>query len=211
MAAYRQQLTLLEQEKKDAFEKRESLKTQLQTLQRDLESQYLKVEESFVPRFAGLAQSFLGMPLSVQFDARSTEEVRLVVTVRGTTRRQQQHLSESQRFFLDIALRMALTQHMSDPESQGGMFIDTPEGSLDIAYEKRAGDMLASFASSGHQIIMTANLNTSKLLLALAARCQRSGMQLCRMTDWGELSDVQQEEEYLFDEAFTSIERALGE
>ena len=104
------------------------------------------MEETFVPRFSELAQRFLGMPLSVQMDARATDDVKLIVTVRGTVRRQQQHLSESQRFFLDIALRMALTQHMSDPTARGAMFIDTPEGSLDIAYEKRAGDMLAMFA-----------------------------------------------------------------
>lgn len=206
---YRDQLSVLEKEKKDAFDRRETLKNRLQMLQRDLERQYLEVEEHFVPRFAGLAQAFLGMPLSVQMDARASDEVKLIVTVRGTTRRQQQHLSESQRFFLDIALRMALTQHMSDAQSPGGMFIDTPEGSLDIAYEKRAGDMLAKFASSGHQIIMTANLNTSRLLLALASQSRNDKMQLCRMTDWAELSEVQQEEESLFQEAYAAIEAAM--
>jgi hypothetical protein len=131
------------------------------------------------------------------------------VTVRGTTRRLQQNLSESQRFFLDIALRMALTQHMSHPKSTGGMYIDTPEGSLDIAYEKRAGEMLAKFAKAGHQLIMTANLNSSQLLLALARQCGEKGMQLCRMTDWAELSEVQQEEEALFDQAYRAIEAEM--
>ena len=159
------------------------------------------MEQSFVPRFAELAQRFLGMPLTVQMDASAGHDLKLVITVRGTTRRQQQELSESQRFFLDIALRMALTQHMSDPSSKGGMYIDTPEGSLDIAYEKRAGEMLAMFARPGHRIIMTANLNSSQLLLALAKQCGSSGMRLCRMTDWAELSEVQREEEALFDAA----------
>jgi DNA repair exonuclease SbcCD ATPase subunit len=207
---YRNQLTLLEKDKKDAYNRREELKRQQLSLQRQLEQQYLQVEQSFVPTFSALAQRFLGMQLSVQMDARAMDDVKLVVTVRGTTRRQQQHLSESQRFFLDIALRMALTQHMSDPASPGGMFIDTPEGSLDIAYEKRAGDMLAKFSSAGHQIIMTANLNSSQLLLALARECGRAGMQLCRMTDWAELSEVQQEEEALFDQAYQEIEKAFG-
>jgi predicted nucleic acid-binding Zn-ribbon protein len=207
---YRKHLAALEKEKKTAYDEREELKRQLLTLQRELERQYLEVEESFVPKFNTLAQHFLGMPLSVQIDARPTEDIKLVVAVRGTIRRQQQHLSESQRFFLDIALRMALTQHMSDPASLGGMFIDTPEGSLDIAYEKRAGDMLSKFSSSGHQIIMTANLNSSQLLLALARNCGPSGMVLCRMTDWAELSEVQQEEETLFEDAYHAIEQAMG-
>ncbi len=209
LSDYREQLAVLEKDKKTAYRRREHLKAQLLSLQKDLEQHYIQVEQTFVPKFADLAQRFLGMPLSVQMDARAMDDVKLVVTVRGTTRRQQQHLSESQRFFLDIALRMALTQHISDPTAQGGMFIDTPEGSLDIAYEKRAGDMLAMFATAGHQIIMTANLNSSRLLLELAHDCGRSRMQLCRIMDWAELSDVQQQEESLFDEAYRDIEKAM--
>jgi DNA repair exonuclease SbcCD ATPase subunit len=209
LTAYRDQLSVLDRDKKTAYERREELKRQLLKLQQTLESQYLQAERSFVPLFAELAHRFLGMPLTVQMDARQATGLNLVVTVRGSPRRQQQHLSESQRFFLDIALRMALTQHMSDPSARGGMFIDTPEGSLDIAYEKRAGDMLAMFAEAGHRIIMTANLNSSQLLLALARRCGRSKMLLCRMTDWSELSEVQQEEEALFAEAYGEIEKAM--
>ncbi len=149
------------------------------------------------------------MPLSVQMEARATRGLDLIFMVRGSPRRQQQHLSESQRFFLDIALRMALTQHMSAATSRGGMVIDTPEGSLDIAYEKRAGDMLAMFAESGHQILMTANLNSSQLLLALARRSGSARMRLQRMTDWAELSEVQQEEEGLFIKAYQEIENEM--
>lgn len=207
--AYRNELASLEKEKKEAYEKREDLKQQLLDLQRRLEQEYLQAERVFVPRFSELAGRFLGMPLTVQMDARQAVGLNLVVNVRGNPRRQQQQLSESQRFFLDIALRMALTEQMSDTVSPGCMVIDTPEGSLDIAYEKRAGDMLAMFAEAGHQIVMTANLNTSQLLLALAKRCGRSGMTLCRMTDWAELSDVQKEEEDLFDQAYQAIERAM--
>lgn len=210
LAIYADQLNALISEKNDAYTQREKLKEQLQGIQKSLEESYLQVEKEFVSGFAELAHQFLGMPLSVQLDAREITGPKLIVSVRGTTRREQQQLSESQRFFLDIALRMALTQHMSDPTSRGGMFIDTPEGSLDIAYEKRAGDMLALFAGAGHQIVMTANLNSSQLLLALARNCGRKNMQLCRMTDWAELTTVQQEEEGLFNTAYTAIETAMG-
>jgi len=209
LANYHSELAALENEKKTAYDLREKLKLQLIGLQQTLEKEYLKAEQSFVPRFAELAGRFLGMPLTVQLDARQNVGLNLVVTVKGNPRRQQQQLSESQRFFLDIALRMALTEHMSDPTSRGGMFIDTPEGSLDIAYEKRAGDMLAMFAEAGHRIVMTANLNSSQLLLELAQRCGRKGMSLCRMTDWAELSDVQKEEEGLFNKAYHEIEHAM--
>jgi hypothetical protein len=210
LAIYRDQLAVLEKDKRTAFDSREEKKRALTALQTQLAHGYAEVEETFVPAFATLAQHFLGMPLSVQLETRGSDEPRLVATVRGATRREQQQLSESQRFFLDIALRMALIQHMSNPLSRGGMFIDTPEGSLDIAYEKRAGDMIGMFAEAGHQIVMTANLNSSRLLIALAQKCGRSGMTLCRMTDWAELSEVQQAEEALFEEAFAELDRQLG-
>jgi DNA repair exonuclease SbcCD ATPase subunit len=210
LSDYRQQLVVLEKEKNTAYTRREQLKAQRLKLQRQLEQQYLNVEKTFVPRFTELAHRFLGMPLTVQLDASAGRDLKLVVTVRGSTRRQQQNLSESQKFFLDIALRMALTQHMSASDAKGGMVIDTPEGSLDIAYEKRAGDMLAMFAEAGHRVIMTANLNSSQLLLELAVRCGQKGLQLCRMTDWAELSEVQQEEEQLFTEAYQRIQSAMG-
>ncbi|MES2599011.1 MAG: AAA family ATPase [Verrucomicrobiota bacterium] len=209
LSIYREQLAVMERDKQTAYDRREELKIQRANLQKELAQQYQLAETSFVPRFEELAKRFLGMPLTVQLDATAGRDLKLVVAVRGTTRRQQQELSESQRFFLDIALRMALTQHMSDPSSKGGMYIDTPEGSLDIAYEKRAGEMLAMFASPGHRIIMTANLNSSQLLLALAHQCGRKGMRLCRMTDWAELSAVQRDEEALFDAAYNVIEAAM--
>jgi len=209
LADYREQLAILDREKKEAYERRERLKRQLLGLQKSLEREYSAAETTFVPRFADLAYHFLGMPLTVQLEARTTTGLDLIVTVRGTTRRQQQQLSESQRFFLDIALRMALTQHMSDITSPGGMIIDTPEGSLDIAYEKRAGEMLVMFAETGHQIVMTANLNSSQLLLAMARRGGPARISFCRMTDWAELSEVQAEEEQLFVDAYEAIDKAL--
>ena len=89
------------------------------------------------------------------------------------------------------------------------MFIDTPEGSLDAAYESRAGEMFAQYVDRGNRIVMTANINTSQLLRRLASRCQSRLMHLERMTEWAQLSEVQIAEEELFDEAFGLIEQAL--
>ncbi len=69
--------------------------------------------------------------------------------------------------------------------------------------------MFARFVSDDHRILMTANINTSQLLLRLAERCGRKRMKLVRMTQWAELSEVQLAEESLFDEAFEAIEERL--
>jgi hypothetical protein len=133
----------------------------------------------------------------------------LVLELRSSARREHHQLSESQRFFLDIALRMALAHFASNRTAPATLFIDTPEGSLDIAYEARAGEMFAEFVATGHDILMTANVNTSQLLKKLARACGPDRMQLARMTEWGELSDVQLQEEELFVEAYAQIEEAL--
>jgi ABC-type cobalamin transport system ATPase subunit len=142
-------------------------------------------------------------------ETSTTPSVSLVLQIKGAVRREIHQLSESQRFFVDIALRMAFAHFMSDPEGKASLFIDTPEGSLDIAYENRAGDMLAQFIKKNHHIIMTANINSSRLIRSLAERCGRSKMTLYRMTEWAELSDVQIAEEKLFEEAYRLIQKSL--
>ncbi|MBC7997683.1 MAG: AAA family ATPase, partial [Leptolyngbya sp.] len=54
LTIYRDQLAILEKDKKNAYDRREELKRQRAQLQKDLELQYLQVEQSFVPRFADL-------------------------------------------------------------------------------------------------------------------------------------------------------------
>jgi energy-coupling factor transporter ATP-binding protein EcfA2 len=204
IAGYREQIDSLLAKKATQRERREDRNKQLQQLRRRLVSQYGEAEERFVPVFRELAHRFLGIDLDVELETKSAA-VFLTLTVRDTPRRRIFQLSESQRFFVDIALRMALLKFTSLPNGTACLLIDTPEGSLDIAYESRVGDMFAKFALDGFNIIMTANINTSQLLLTLARRCGKAHMQLCRMTTWTDLSEVQLAEEHLFAKAYRQI------
>jgi DNA repair exonuclease SbcCD ATPase subunit len=197
--------------KEDQLELRARALDLYEPIQRQLKAAWNEAEVEFVPRFRYLAEAFIGLPLQIGLDAGSgiSGTAHLALMVNSTHRRTAEQLSESQRFFLDIALRMSLAQHMTGDTSPSCLLIDTPEGALDIAYEARAGDMFATFAGHGDQIIMTANVNTSQLLKRMAARCGHPGMKLVRMTEWTTLSDVQSEEEALFTEAFDAIEAAL--
>lgn len=180
-------------------------------IQAKLKAAWNEAELEFVPRFRRLAEEFIGLPLQVTLDAGSgiTGLAHLALSVNSTHRRRSEQLSESQRFFLDIALRMSLAQHMTGGSGPACLLIDTPEGALDIAYEAKAGDMFASFTATGDQVVMTANVNTSQLLVRMAERCGRTRMQFVRMTEWTTLTDVQVEEEHLFDRAYRAIEEAL--
>ena len=201
-------------ERKDSWRrKRDQYRGELRKLQGNLAAMYREAEMSFVPLFTGLAQDFLGLDLELQLDVKQSTEVELVLSVEGTRRRLFDQLSESQRYFVDIALRMALTLHMTDEAVPGTLFIDTPEGSLDLAYEARAGAMFATYVErgAGNNLIMTANLNASQLLHQLARRCGRERMELVRMIDWSNLSDVQADAEDMFESAYSEIEADLDQ
>lgn len=192
-------------------EDRDAIRAQLRLLEKELQTGFNIASEIFVPRFRDLAQQFIGLPIDIQLEQRTGVETagfRLKLTMDDQLRSSAQRLSESQRFFIDIALRMALSESMTEGAST--LLIDTPEGSLDIAYEARAGQMFNSFAVAGNYILMTANLRSSALLMNLAELSGEDGMTLVRMTDWTELTEVQSQEEQRLDEAFEAIEKALG-
>jgi hypothetical protein len=106
---------------------------------------------------------------------------------------------------------MSLGIYLSKKGNEATMMIDTPEGSLDIAYESRVGDMFANFVKDYEQnIIMTANINASQLLVTLAEKCGKDKMRFRRMLDWTELTPIQKEGEYLFEKVYSNIESALN-
>jgi DNA repair exonuclease SbcCD ATPase subunit len=205
--AHLQQIQKLMDKKRDATEKRDHARSQLRNLQRRLSTAYSSVENEFVPLFQRLATDFLGLSLDVRFETRAGGII-LILNVENAERRLSYQLSESQRFFVDIALRMAVATFMAT-EGRLCMLVDTPEGSLDAAYESRAGDMFARFATGASHLIMTANINTSLLLIRLAKNCGSNRMRLARMTEWTDLTAVQVEEEQVFNAAFDAIENSL--
>lgn len=196
--------------KEQHLKKRSEALNGLRPLRKLLLKAFAEAELELVPLFRELATEFLGLPLDITLSPVGSERVRLLLTVKNERRRTGDQLSESQRYFLDIALRMALAIHMSAKGHPASLYIDTPEGSLDIAYESRAGAMFAAFAGRGHPLIMTANINTSQLLLRLAEECGTERMTLVRMTDWTNLSDVQAAEEHRIEDAYRAIEQALS-
>ena len=207
----KEMLNLQEQSEKQ-YQLRDAKQSELITLYDELRQRYTEAQVEFVPLFRNLSKLFIGMDMDIRMEystSLASTGLQLIIEMQGIARRQTHQLSESQKFFLDIALRMALARYMSDPQAKACLFIDTPEGSLDIAYESRAGEMFARFAEDGHDILMTANINSSQFLKKMAMRCGKSKMTLHRMTSWAELSTVQQEEEQLFNEAYEVIENLL--
>jgi DNA repair exonuclease SbcCD ATPase subunit len=202
---YKEQIDRYQKKKDEAIEKRDQKKNELEPLKKELGIQYNKAESKFIPIFNGYAKSFLGLNIDIQLSITS-KATTFKLDINDSQRKKSHQLSESQRYFIDIALRMALIQLGTHDCT---LLIDTPEGSLDIAYESRAGKMFADFSKKGYNLMLTANINTSQLLLQLAKKCTESGMHIERMTEWTILSDVQQQEEDVIEEAYSKIENAL--
>lgn len=167
---------------------------------------YEEIEKIFVPNFRRLAEQFIGRTVDVEFERRGVN-IGLRFALDGQSRRNATELSESQQYFLDIALRMSLLQTFVDDHCT--LLIDTPEGSLDIAYETRAGMLFNQFSNSGHSIFMLSNLNASNLLTKLATLSTGATMNIFKMIEWSRLSDVQLESADLFDVEYDRLDLAL--
>lgn len=206
LKSYYEQVKNREDEIETLRNERIETQKQLSKLERSLSSNFAIAEEEFLPIFQSYVENFLGLDVSIKFK-NSTSGSSLVLEINDSERIDIHQLSESQRYFVDIGLRMALIQFACNSSF---LLVDTPEGSLDIAYESKAGQMFAEFAKSGHNLFITANINTSQLLIELAKACKKDKMVLERMTEWTYLSNVQIQEDKKIQEAFISIEESLN-
>jgi hypothetical protein len=194
---------------KKSYSDRDKFFVKLQVLQDKIENAYSEAKLVFVPIFKELAKSFIGLDLDIDLK-REKHIQKLVLELQSTARTDSFQLSKSQRFFLDIALRMSLAIYLSTSNNPVNMLIDTPEGSLE-AYESRVGQMFANFITNYKQnIVMTANINASQLLISLAELCGNERMKFKRMLDWTDLTPVQKEGESLFEKVYMNIENALN-
>lgn len=206
VSRFKEQIENLKKKKEQSLEGKRATKSELKKLEKNLKKFYQDAEEKFIPLFNEYAESFIGLELNIWLQSYD-KGMTLDLEVNDTRRKEAYQLSESQRYFLDIALRMALIEHAS---TECSLMIDTPEGSLDIAYETKAGKMFADFSTKGYQLLMTANINSSELLKEIALNCKNEGMILERMIYWTTLSQVQIELENKIENAYNEIEEILN-
>jgi len=198
-----------DQKSKESYNKRDELKPLFNILEKKMKKAYSEGETIFVPVFKELAKSFIGYDLEIKLMSKNGR-LTLILDLDSSARTESYKLSESQRFFLDIALRMSLAIYLTTPDKEATLLIDTPEGALDIAYETRVGKMFAHFINTYSQnIVMTSNINSSLLLISLAKSVKGGKMTMRRMLDWIDLSIVQKEEEKLFKKYFDNVESML--
>jgi DNA repair exonuclease SbcCD ATPase subunit len=205
----KEQYLAFDKKSKESYKKRDELMLAFNLLEKKMKKAYSEGEAVFVPVYKELAKSFIGYDLEIKLVTKN-RRITLILDLDSSARTESYKLSESQRFFLDIALRMSLAIYLSSSKKEATLLIDTPEGALDIAYENRVGKMFAHFINSYSQnMLMTANINSSELLVSLANNIKNDKMVMRRMLDWIDLSIVQKEEEKLFKKYFNNVESLL--
>ncbi len=206
---YLKQSKIAANDAKDEYAKRDKLKSKYEKILKKIENAYKIAKTEFVPIFKKLAKSFIGVDLNIRLE-RGKKGLLFVLELKDTARTTSSQLSESQRFFLDIALRMAIAVFLSDKKNGATLMVDTPEGSLDIAYESRVGNMFAEYVTEYSQnLLMTANINASQLLIVLAERCGDKKMKFRRMLEWTDPTEIQKDGEHLFKKVYKNIDAAL--
>jgi AAA domain len=82
-------------------------------------------------------------------------------------------VSESQREFIDLAFRMALSV-VAGIAGLTTLVMETPEASLDVVFMENAARLLRKFAQNKRRVIVTSNLTNSAMIPALMGGRARS-------------------------------------
>lgn len=194
----------LEAQTADLYQQSREAQQALSELNKELEEVLSRVNEELSPLFSYFASRFLGTDCELVVTRRLVRRrpvSYMYPRFYGKDRSLATHVSESQRFFLDQAFRMAFINWFTQKEGAVSFFIvETPEGSLDLAYERNVADMYTEFASYDHTIIVTSNLNSSNFLRGLYDNLGDTGEREERtlhLLNYGKPSSIQQQEHHV--------------
>jgi predicted RNA-binding Zn-ribbon protein involved in translation (DUF1610 family) len=146
--------------------------------------------------YAGYATDFLGLPCELdEVGQNGLLELKLFVPrFDNAIRPQAESCSEAQRFFLDIAFRMALIDVACGERGTGTFICETPETALDFSYVSNVVAMFGSFAKKRHNILLSANIQNSGIAEKLIAHIAKKDRlkHIVNLLELGRLSAVQQ-------------------
>lgn len=146
--------------------------------------------ESYATHFLGIKCELIPLPA----DAKFLELDLYIPKFADKVRPNPHSCSESQRFFLDIAFRMAMIDLAKQLSNSSGSFIcETPESALDIAYIENVAGMFNIFAEHGHSILSTSNIQPGSLAKPILSKYtkQQRPESILNLMKYGLLTDVQ--------------------
>lgn len=164
-----------------AYDERDEYKQELLEYTQKFRDVINKLNQRLSGYFNKYASTFIGMDCKLSVMGKTLNKIPhfyYVPEINGQVRKDIWSVSESQRFFIDQAFRMAIIDYLQNDITEFSTFFitETPEGSLDIAYESQVAMMFRIFSESNNKIIFTSNLNSSNFLKELyreIPKCER--------------------------------------
>jgi len=143
------------------------------------------------------ATAFLGIDceLSESRDLGLITLTRLVPKFSGIVRDVPASCSEAQRFFLDIAFRLALIDLAAEYDGEPASFLcETPETALDMSYIENVVQMFIRFSQKHHSLLLTANIQPNGIAAQLLQSTPQKGRaaRVLNLLEIGQLSQVHQ-------------------
>ncbi len=127
-----------------------------------IEEEILSNVARFSAIFASYAERFLGVSCSLEYNSYDNRPKRFYPVIDGKIRKQEESMSESQRFFVDHSFRMSILTFFY--QSPSFYIVETPDSSLDLSYEKNAAEVFLQFLQKPNIVIVTSNLNNSTFI-----------------------------------------------
>jgi len=174
---------------------------------------FSKISKNIAEAFKKYAKLYLDEPCDVAFlgegdvPGKRGPQVKaphkaFYPVISDETRPSAQALSDAQRSFVDLAFRMAVVEvwHKQTHKTVT-LFVETPEGAVDIAYMERVAKMLRTFGEQGHTMVITTNLNNDIFLpevMASRTKAQRPAHVLNLLAE-GNPRPVQRAQQERFD------------
>lgn len=170
--AKNRRIEVLKKEVEGIYNLRDQKKKELNKINNQFKEIVINLNQHLSHFFNKYASTFLGLNCELTVEERMVNKIPHILylpRISGSIREGTTSVSESQRFFLDQAFRMAIIDYLQNtiPGFETFFITETPEGSLDIVYESQVAAMFLLFAKSSNNIIFTSNLNSSNFLMKL--------------------------------------------
>lgn len=149
-------------EKEELQKKSDEYKVQELQLTSRIAEEILSNVSRFSSIFSSYAQQFLGVSCSLEYNSYDDRPKRFYPVIDGKVRKQEESLSESQRFFIDHSFRMSILTFFY--QSPSFYIVETPDSSLDLSYEQNAAGVFLQFLKKPNIVIVTSNLNNSSFI-----------------------------------------------
>lgn len=207
LQAMLQRMQQLNEEKEEAIRMSKACQRKADDFVKKIEKNLIDITEDVSEIFSEFAEAFLKLPCYLSYDKFGKKNVKMFIpSIDNMLRKEEEELSESQRFFIDYSFRMSILSFFYN----GPAFYvcETPDSSLDISYEINAAHTFMKYLEKPNILIITSNLNNSTFIDCLIESAPN--IKILNLLNFGKVSRIQKESQVL-QEASRRIEVKVNE